>query len=100
MVEEYDAPPQIDPPPSDWEAAVVAAPPAPCRICLTEEFVTSDRFDSFPSLLQSCRGENPVEVSIQHPNGQRRRWQLPGLTVNSKNLSAFIRVLPGASLDE
>jgi hypothetical protein len=98
MVEEPAATPLATPPPEDIASAV--ATPSLFRICLTEDFVTSEMFDSLPAVLQGCHGEHPVEISIARANGQRRRWQIQDIKVNPKNLSVIINALPGASLEE
>ena len=73
---------------------------APCRICLTEELVKSDSFESFPSLLQSCKGTAPLEVTVVQADGSRRRWRVPGLLVNPIHVSKHLVILPGATMDE
>ncbi len=71
-----------------------------CRICLSEAFVKSDDFATLPALLQSCRGDAPVEISVSLPGGARRRWRIPQLTVNPDSVIKHLRILPGVSVEE
>ncbi len=80
-------------------AAVASAPANPCRICVTEDFVQSEDLEQLASLLQSCRGETPVELAVLLTDGNRRRWRLPDLRVNPAGIAKFLRVLPGATLE-
>jgi len=88
----------VDAPPTDMPADEQA--PQLCRICVTEEFVKSDKFDNIPSLLQSCQGDAPVEVAVIAPTGHRRRWRIPNLRVNTKQVGQFMRILNGISIEE
>ncbi|HOF88664.1 MAG TPA: DNA polymerase III subunit alpha, partial [Armatimonadota bacterium] len=72
----------------------------PCRICLSEAFVTSDDFATLPALLCSCRGDAPVEITVILANGARRRWRVPTITVNPDCVSKHLRILPGVSVAE
>ncbi|HEY3378816.1 MAG TPA: DNA polymerase III subunit alpha [Armatimonadota bacterium] len=72
---------------------------APCRITVTAEFVASEQFSSLPALLQSCKGDSPVEIAIALANGQRRRWRVPGLAVNAERIAKHLIILRGASLE-
>lgn len=74
--------------------------PRACRICLTEAFVKSDDFATLPALLQSCRGETPVEITVGLANGARRRWRVPTVTVNVDSVSKHLRILPGVAVEE
>ena len=80
-----DAPPSED------------APTAPraVRIRLTEAFVTSNDFGSLPGLLQSCRGDAPVELTVA-----TRRWRIPNLTVNPARVGKLVSILDGVSVEE
>jgi len=74
-------------------------PPAVCRISLTEDFANSDYFNSLPSLLQSCRGDSPVEITVRTTQG-RRVWRIPSLTVSHAHVVKHLRILPGVTVEE
>lgn len=83
-------------------------PPAPpaepvsqpsCRVCVTEDFLKSEQFDTLPSLLQTCRGDMPLEISVALANGQRRRWRIANLRVSPTHVEKFISRIPGTSME-
>jgi DNA polymerase-3 subunit alpha len=78
------------PPPGDDTPA-----PRTVRLRLTETFVKSDDFSTLPGLLQSCRGDAPVEIAVA-----TRRWRVPGLLVHPGRIAKFISVLDGVTVDE
>ncbi|MHB9025159.1 MAG: DNA polymerase III subunit alpha [Armatimonadota bacterium] len=71
----------------------------PCRIQLSEDFIKSDQFDAFPSLLQGCKGEDTVELTIKLPDGRLRRWEVTGLQVDASRIAQFMRVIPGVTIE-
>jgi DNA polymerase-3 subunit alpha len=79
----------------------VKAPPATAtsfRLRLTEAFVTTDDFDKLPGLLQSCKGDSPVEITVLATAGPRR-FRVPNLCVNPDWAGRFVGVLPGAEVE-
>jgi hypothetical protein len=96
----YEAPPRPSAAGGTMNGSNGNGAPRPCRICLTERFVCSDDFASLPGLLQSCPGNNPVEVSVNLQSGASRRWRIPGMTVNSAGAAKLLRVLPGVQVEE
>jgi DNA polymerase-3 subunit alpha len=90
--------------PADPDAtteSITVAPPAFCRICLTETFVVSDDLRKLLSTLQSCqKGEAPVEIAVAMNNGSRRCWRLPDLRVDTANAVKILRILPGVTVEE
>ncbi|HEX2949127.1 MAG TPA: OB-fold nucleic acid binding domain-containing protein, partial [Armatimonadota bacterium] len=70
-----------------------------CRLCLSEEFVRSEQFLSLPSLLQGCKGEAPLEITIKQVNGMKRCWRIPSINVDPKRIAQHLIVLGKATLD-
>jgi len=89
-----------EPKPAPAESKPAATPPASCRICLTEAFVTSDDLEKLSHMLKACPGEAPVEIAVAMSNGRRRCWWLPNLRVNPANAVKILRILPGVTVEE
>ena len=98
IYDDADAPPDDAMPIDAPVVTAPAAPPAPCRIRVTEDFVKSDDFEKLASLLQSCKGEAPVEIAVTTP-GKPRRWRIADLRVNPARVGPFLKPL-GLSLEE
>jgi len=82
-------------------AATAAEGPDPsvCHIRLSEDFVRSEDFATLPGLLQSCRGDAPVEILVGAVTNIRR-WRVSGLRVDTARVMKFLDILPGASVEE
>ena len=96
--DDTDAPPELEAP--STAPAAVKAPVRPCRICLSESFVTSDDFEKLASTLQACRGDSPVEIAVMLASGRHRRWRVPELRVNRESAVKILRVLPQVTVEE
>jgi DNA polymerase-3 subunit alpha len=70
-----------------------------CRLSLSEAFVRSDDFATLPAMLQSCKGEASVEISVRLASGTRRRWRVPNLKVNPAGAAKLVGILPGVEVE-
>jgi len=90
IYDDADVPPETDAAP---ETDLPTTPTA-CRIRVTPDFVQSEDFEKLPSLLQSCKGDSPVEIAV----GQRR-WRMETLRVNPVQVGRFLKTL-GLAVEE
>ncbi len=76
-----------------------APPPdanALCSICIDESVFPLDDLQNLSAILNSCKGQSPVEILI-NSRGQRRRWQV-NLTVNRNMAEKMLNKLQGISV--
>ncbi len=71
-------------------------PDAPCSISIDESIFPLDDLQNLFAILNSCKGQSPVQIEI-NTRGRRRRWQV-NLTINKNMAEKMLNKLQGISV--